>query len=275
MNKVIKFSGDESFIQERIERSKILQKYVPKITDEKKNMYAYDYVSGDVLSSRITTEIFDKLLNMLEGFWEKKELSDEESLSFSYSCHEFYKDKTFQRIEGFLNTYPFSNKDITLNGKKIESPYTILEKLDWKYLSKGIPVVFHGDLHFENILYDSKKFILLDWRQNFNGLLHYGDIYYDLAKLLHGILLPHKIVVDGMYSISESEDDIRIDIKLPDNYLEIYDFYINWLKSQDFDVDKVHTLCALIYLNISPLHHHPYSRFLFYYGLELLDEYVK
>ena len=35
-NKVIKFSGDESFIQERIERSKILQKYVPKITDEKK-----------------------------------------------------------------------------------------------------------------------------------------------------------------------------------------------------------------------------------------------
>lgn len=274
-NKVIKFSGDESFIQERIERSKILQKYVPKITDEKKNMYSYDYVSGDVLSSRITTEIFDKLLNMLEGFWEKKELSDEESLSFSYSCHEFYKDKTFQRIEGFLNTYPFSNKDITLNGKKIESPYTILEKLDWKYLSKGIPVVFHGDLHFENILYDSKKFIFLDWRQNFNGLLQYGDIYYDLAKLLHGILLPHKIVVDGLYSISESEDDITIDIKLPDNYLEIYDFYINWLKSQDFDVDKVHTLCALIYLNISPLHHHPYSRFLFYYGLELLDEYVK
>ena len=78
-----------------------------------------------------------------------------------------------------------------------------------------------------------------------------------------------------MYSISESEDDITINIKLPDHYLKIYDFYISWLKSQDFDIDKVHILCALIYLNIAPLHHHPYSRFLFYYGLELLEKYVE
>ena len=67
--------------------------------------------------SQLTTEVFAKLLNVLEGFWEKKELSEKESLSFTYSCHEFYKDKTFQRIEGFLNMYPFSNKDVTLNEK--------------------------------------------------------------------------------------------------------------------------------------------------------------
>ena len=28
--------------------------------------------------------------------------------------------------------------------------------------------------------------IFLDWRQNFGGIINYGDIYYDLAKLYHG-----------------------------------------------------------------------------------------
>ena len=43
----------------------------------------------------------------------------------------------------------------------------------------------------------NEDFLFLDWRQNFNGLISYGDVYYDLAKLLHGILLPHPVVVDG------------------------------------------------------------------------------
>ena len=42
---------------------------------------------------------------------------------------------------------------------------------------------FHGDLHFENITYNKKdKYTLLDWRDNFSGILNYGDIYYDLAS---------------------------------------------------------------------------------------------
>ena len=274
-NKVIKFSNDENFIKERIKRSKILEKYVPQIIDKKKNMYSYGYVSGDVLSSQISIEIFDTLLNVLEDFWEKKQLSEKEYKDFTFACHEFYKDKTFQRLEVFLTMYPYSNKNINLNNKKVKPPYTYLDKIDWKKLSEGVPVSFHGDLHFENILYGNKKFTFLDWRQNFNGLLEVGDIYYDLAKLLHGILLPHPVVTAGLYSISESEDDVNIDIQLPSHFEEIYNFFIDWLNKKKFDIKKIHILCALIYLNIAPLHHHPYSRFLFYYGLELLDKYVE
>ena len=56
--------------------------------------------------------------------------------------------------------YPYSNKEIYLNGKSIEPPFVSLEKIDWNYLSKGIAVNFHGDLHFENILLSNEgKFI--------------------------------------------------------------------------------------------------------------------
>ena len=45
-----------------------------------------------------------------------------------------------------------------------------------------MPVNFHGDLHFENIIANKNKFTLLDWREDFSGLKNYGDLYYDLAK---------------------------------------------------------------------------------------------
>ena len=61
-------------------------------------------------------------------------------------------------------------------------------------LNNGIPVNFHGDLHFENIIKDKEKITLLDWRESFADLYDYGDIYYDLAKINHGLLIDHKLI---------------------------------------------------------------------------------
>ena len=38
---------------------------------------------------------------------------------------------------------------------------------------------------FRKHLWNMKNFKLLDWRQDFDRNLIVGDIYYDLAKLLH------------------------------------------------------------------------------------------
>ena len=59
-------------------------------------------------------------------------------------------------------------------------------------LSRGINVNFHGDLHFENIIFSKNKFVLLDWRQDFNENLKVGDLYYELAKIMHGIIVSHE-----------------------------------------------------------------------------------
>ena len=47
----------------------------------------------------------------------------------------------------------------------------LLNQVDWKNISNGIPARFHGDFHFENILFqkEKNKFILLDWRENFSS----------------------------------------------------------------------------------------------------------
>ena len=44
---------------------------------------------------------------------------------------------------------------------------------------------FHGDLQYDNVLVKKdKSFVLIDWRHEFGKCLEFGDIYYDLAKLL-------------------------------------------------------------------------------------------
>jgi hypothetical protein len=48
-------------------------------------------------------------------------------------------------------------------------------------------------LQFDNILYDGKKFKLIDWRDSF-GDSREGDLYYDFAKLLGGIEINYKLI---------------------------------------------------------------------------------
>ena len=85
--------------------------------------------------------------------------------------------------------------------------------IDWNELSNGIPGNFHGDLHFENIIINPKEIKLLDWRQDFGSNLNYGDLYYDFAKLLHGMIVSHKFVLKNEFKITKNKNNINIKIK--------------------------------------------------------------
>ena len=129
----------------------------------------------------------------------------------------------------------------------------------------------HGDLHFENILVaETGDFYLLDWRQNFGGITEYGDVYYDLAKLLHGMIVSHELINKNHYEINQMDNVITYDLYrkhcLVENEKQFYEF----LHRNNFDIYKVRLLTALIFLNIAPLHHYPYSKMLFYLGKESL-----
>ena len=45
-----------------------------------------------------------------------------------------------------------------------------------------------------------------------------------------------------------------------ENYLE------KFALAQGLDILKIKVITSLIWLNMSPLHHHPFDMFLFYYG---------
>ena len=185
-NNVIKFSADIDFISNRIKRAKELKGFVPNINAYKTNMYCYEKINGEVLSNIINPAIFELFLEKCKNFWLKKILSLKEKKFFENNCLDFYKKKTLERVELFYKNFNKKDNATIINGELIPSLQDLFNQIDWNWLSRGLAGRFHGDFHFENILYSKydKKFIFLDWRQDFAGDLLVGDIYYDLAKLM-------------------------------------------------------------------------------------------
>ena len=271
-NHVIKFSTDTSFISDRVKRSKLLHGFVPQIVGHTTHMYCYDYVNGNVLSKCISRPVFDKLLDFSEKFWVKKQLTKEKEDEFHKNCMSFYREKTQKRIEMFYSNFGKEDNALYINEVKYPTLSDILKQVDWEYIADGLPGQFHGDYHFENIIYDSEKdlFSFLDWRQNFEQSLDIGDIYYDLAKLNHGLIVCHELIAKDMYTASWEGDRLNYDFARKQSLVECEQWFYQWLIQKGYNVNKVKILTSLIFLNIAALHHYPYVLLLYGLGKEML-----
>ena len=273
-NNVVKYSDDIDFITNRVKRAKELQEFVPNIYTHKSNMYCYKKVNGEVLSDVINPAIFELFLTKCKAFWLKKDLSLEEKKQFENNCLNFYKKKTFERVELFYKNFNQKDDAAIINGELMPSLQDLLNQIDWDWMSKGLAGRFHGDFHFENILYSKsdKKFTFLDWRQDFAGDLSVGDVYYDLAKLMHGLIVNHGIVVNDQFNASWKDGEIKFDIQRKQSLAECEQRLNIWIQESNYDLKKVKVLTALIYLNIAALHHHPYSLLLYGLGKKMLKQ---
>ena len=152
-------------------------------------------------------------------------------------------------------------------------PYVyIAVGVDWDWLADGLAGRFHGDFHFENILWtpSSQKFTFLDWRQDFGGNISVGDIYYDFAKLLHGLIISHELIARDLYSVHRGSSEINFDFLRKQVLVDCERYFACWLKDHGYDVKKVRLMTALIYLNIAALHHAPYGLMLYCLGKKML-----
>jgi len=267
-DRVVKFSTDEKFIAERVDRAqKFLGGYVPAIEGSTTNMYCYRNVEGSVLSETITVSRFQKLLLWLEGLWGDRQLLTAETREI---YRQFYQDKTIKRVQAYFDRFGYEDVPQQINGVYVPSVGELLSKVDWTWMSEGVPVRFHGDLHFENILDTTDGFSLLDWRQNFGGLSDYGDIYYDLAKLLHGMIVSHGVINRGLYDINIDGTTVNFDILRRQILIDCETLLYRYATKHHYDYNKVRMLTALIYLNIASLHHQPYAEMLFHLGKGML-----
>jgi NDP-sugar pyrophosphorylase family protein len=269
---VIKFSDDVKFIENRVGRAESLKGYIPNITDSSAHMYRYELAAGEVLSSAITLPILEKLLTHSKEFWKPAQLSPHDHADFKQQCMTFYKNKTFERVALFYKNFGMQDNCLPINGVAMPSTQSLLESLDWDWLADGLPVRFHGDFHFENILWNqqTETFTFLDWRQDFAGDMSRGDIYYDFAKLMHGLIVSHGLIDQDLYQVSWSHEAINYDLHRKQSLVLCEAAFAQWLLQHGYDVKKVWVLTALIYLNIAALHHHPYSLLLYALGKDLL-----
>ena len=235
-------------------------------------MYSYTKVEGEVLSDAINLPLFERFLEHCSEFWQKKTLSKAEHAHFCAQCMKFYKDKTFERVALYYRNFQTQDGTEVINGIPMPTLSSLLLSIDWDNLADGLPGRFHGDFHFENIIWSSeqKMFTFLDWRQDFGDSLTIGDIYYDLAKLLHGMIICHSLIAKDLYQVDWQYDSIDYDFHRKQILVECEQHFTDWLALQGYDVAKVKILTALIFLNIAALHHAPYSHLLYALGKFLI-----
>jgi len=274
-DRVVKYFCDPKIVADRVERSRILEGLVPKVTAHTENFYAYKKVSGQVLAAELTHSKFQRYLEWLSAnLWKERKLDATKTEEFHKACLAFYKDKTLSRIAKFHEKTRILDTENVINGVHVPRLQEMLKKIDWESLSNGVPALIHGDLQFDNVVVsrerDGPEFVLLDWRHEFSGLLEYGDLYYDLGKLYYAVNMSHEAINNNLYSVKKEGDRVSIDFYSKYSITSCKPIYEKFLLSKGYSMNKVKLMHALIHLNMSPLHHAPFDELLFYLGkLEL------
>mgnify|MGYP000958525245 CR=1 FL=1 len=267
---VIKFFADTAITRCRVVKSKLNPSVFPPITCHEGQFYAYDFQPGETLYQVNNRDTFSWLLDWLGANLWKRQTVDQALMRST--CLKFYQAKTLERLNMYHCKYEQSDAPSVIHGRSVPATNELLSQVPWDRLSDGIACFMHGDLQFDNILFDAEKqkFMLLDWRQDFGGHVEFGDLYYDLAKLYGGIILNYDFIKLNLLSYTENEKGIAFDFAQryqTQNYLQQLREYIS---VNDYDLTKVRILVALIYLNMSPLHHFPFDKMLYSLGRDLL-----
>jgi len=271
---VVKYFKDRKVVSDRVERSRILAGLVPKVIAHSENFYAYKKVPGQVLAAELTHSKFQQYIDWLSrNLWTEHKLDEKQTEEFRKACLAFYRDKTLGRIAKFHEKTRIPDTENVINGVRVPRLSEMLKKVDWELLSNGVPSRMHGDLQFDNVVAlpgDEPRFVLLDWRHEFSGILEYGDLYYDLGKLYYAVNMSHEAINSDLYSVKREGDRVGIDFYSKYSISSCKPIYEKFLLSKGYSLNKVKLIHAIIHLNMSPLHHAPFDELLFYLGkLEL------
>lgn len=259
--KIIKFTTDSTLTDRKANRALLNSDVMPSGIRRSGQFLVYDYVDGDVIYSQLSPELFDKLLNWsMEKLWKKKWFPNTKTI-----CKDFYLRKTQDRLAQFRVKYSDWSEPNTVNGMDVKPMDDYLKMVDWDNLCNDTQWAFiHGDFQFDNVIYNpnTDEFTCIDWRTDFGGD-SYGDLYYDLAKMLGGIILSYKSVKEDLLEYKEhNEVAVLNDCGIPDS--EIYISKLsNFCAAAGLDWEKVNLLVPIIYLNMSPLHEAPFDKYLF------------
>ena len=275
-NLVIKFFIDKKITLLRYKRSKIIRSFMPNKVRSMGNYLYYPYIKGTILTKINSKNTFTILLNKLKKYlWKTKKLNKKELKIFKKECDLFYQYKTYKRIDLLLKKKNRLDEYEFINNSKVPSVRNILKKIDWALLSNGFPVNFHGDTAPNNIIcQNSKDFKLIDWRESFGSLIYYGDLYYDLAKMYHALILPQLLDTGNYIKFKKQKKKITFEFKSFNNLQLFIKILDNFIVDNNLNHQKVKILSYLIFLNIAPLHEGKIADLFFLYGKLKLNEII-
>lgn len=271
-NKVVKFFDDVNRVKQRVDRAKFIPSAeIKQIND---NMYSYDYINGDVLSSVYNEKILYKFLEFYwDNFYVHQDAKDDTFLS---NCRIMYEEKTINRLN------PLFGSDLDrieiINGIRVKPIKELLASIDWnKIYDLSIKTKFHGDLQPENVLYDwkTKEFKVIDWRESFGFDIEFGDCYYDLSKLYHGLLINGTTIMQGHYGYKIQGNRANINFMIKNNLYSLRNIFKDFCLHKNFCWENIKLLAIIHYMSICNLYtefdNNRYGNFLFLYSKYLLS----
>jgi NDP-sugar pyrophosphorylase family protein len=265
---VIKFFADNELAHNRFKRASLLKGLVPDINFYKGSFYSYIFEKGKVAYDSKTPDIVVKFFDWAkDNLWIKKILSNDEELMFINRCNAFYCDKTYQRLNDYYSRFSTADDNLPINNNLTDPLDMMLKSIPWDSICHGKPGLIHGDLQFDNILeLESGGFKLLDWRQDFSGLIDFGDIYYDLAKLYGGLQVSYKAIKSDEFEFKKDTLGVYLFHEPREKMASLRRQFQNAVAESGYDFNRIRLITSLIFLNMSPLHHEPFSHYLFYLG---------
>lgn len=270
-----KFNPNQQANKNRTERAKILNGLIPANFNSTDNFISYQWEEGKTLYEWDSLEYFDKFLNKLEYNIKN---SPTITLQSDEVFENFYIDKTNLRKEKFLERFgrKYLLEEFTVNGTTYPSFDKVLNSIDNTiFKNSELYSLFHGDLQFDNIVYNKAldKFTYIDWRESFGGSTAGGDVYYDLAKLYGGLLIPYNLIKkENFVQFTEGSSFINYSYQVNTNLVKFADTFEKWVQKQGYDFNKIKLITALIFLNMSPLHDEKFGKMLWFKSLKLFYE---
>jgi hypothetical protein len=259
-------------ISNKINRISYLKPFIPNIESKGNHVLSYNWVTGKTLYELDDLGLYKSFVNWVsDNLWKPVNCDN-----FDELCDKFYRQKTISRVDQYVEKNITIDKPeiMCVNNKSCGGVYDLLDQINWDKLSHIPTNLYHGDLQFDNIIYNDNKFTMIDWRDDFGGSSDYGDVYYDLAKMYGGTLINYREMRSNT-NANISVWDNNVSLNLIDNSPNLVElrgtrWLDRWIETKGFDIKTVKILTSLIFLNMCPLHELPFGDYLFYKGKEML-----
>ena len=157
-----------------------------------------------------------------------------------------------------------------INGVSVERTNKLLDQINQKnFLDACIPCFFHGDPSPENILFDNQNNLrLIDPRPIFGNSNSIGDLYYELAKLDHALIVNGKLIRSNSYGYKLiNGNQVKLWIKKIEEFTVFRNRIYQFCLSKNWSTKNLSLATALTLLSISTVHSNKkYNNFLLLAG---------
>jgi hypothetical protein len=265
---IIKWWDNPLVSEQKLRKVSVSPAVYPKNVIRKGNFLSYALATGDSYYKFVNPDNFLQLLQFL-----KNELWTQDATIILSDIQEFYVEKTSARITSMgpdLHEHRFN--PIKVNGMPVRPWSTYLSEVNWpRLLGQAKTSRIHGDLQFDNVIYDeiSNEFTLIDWRATFGLQEILGDIHYDFAKMLGGLRLNYLQVKRNEFKFSFSEETFAASLVIPSaaHEADLEKLLNVFVIENGYSWELVKSLLPIIYWNMAPMHSEPFKSFLWSLGL--------